>query len=284
MAGEGQDKKNMPNAGSTTTTVPSTQVTIPGASTWGSTQQQQTPSVSGSTGPRVSPSLQNENILVEDGSDPFTYAIGVKGRRFLDNQGKVIRYQGYKFTGPGAPEGGREPLYFAGDEEKIASFAIEDIANLQRAMSSIGLLGDRYSPGVADSATRNAYKNLLEEANVYGEDVEAAVLRLAAAGASRSRGPLTQYRVSNESDVKAIVSRVAKQTLGRNLGEEDLTRIAAAYRNLEKQAGTSTSREVMAAPSPEVFAGEQIQEMLPEETSARQFGSYLEAIKERYQL
>jgi hypothetical protein len=33
-----------------------------------------------------------------------------------------------------------------------------------------------------------------------------------------------------------------------------------------------------------VFAQEQIEEMLPEETNARQFGSYLEAIKERYQL
>jgi hypothetical protein len=235
----------------------------------------------------VSPSLQDENILVEGETDPYRYAIGVKGRNIYDPiTKKIIRYEGYKYTGPGAPAGGATPQYFSGDEDKIANFAVEDIASLQRAMSSIGLLSDRYAPGVADSSTRSAYARLLEEANVYGEDENAAILRLAAAGAGRNRGQLTQYRVSNEKDVKSIISRVAKQTIGRNLAEADLTRMAQLYKELEKESGLAAASraEVMAAPSPEVFAQEQIQEMLPEETNARQFGSYLEAIKERYQL
>lgn len=271
-----QGNRNSPT--SPTTTVPPTQPTVPTAGSYGP----------GAGGSRISPDLENPNILVEDGGSPYQYAIGVKGRRIYDLNGNVIRYEGFKFTGPGSPEGGRMPIYFAGDEEKINNFSLEDIASLQRAMNQVGLLGDNYPPGVVDASTRNAYRNLLDQANNYGEDDDAALLRLASAGAGRRSGQLTQYRVSNEKDVKSIISRVAKQTIGRNLGEEDLTRMAQVYRELEKQSGmaaaSSTQREVMAAPSPEVFAQEQIEQMLPEETNARQFGSYLEAIKERYQL
>jgi hypothetical protein len=264
------------NRNAPATTVPPTQPTVPTAGSYSP----------GAGGSRISPDLQNPNILVEDGGSPYQYAIGVRGRRIYDLEGNVIRYEGFKFTGTGAPEGGRMPIYFAGDDEKIINFSLEDIASIQRAMNSVGLLSDNYSPGVVDSSTRAAYANLLEQANYYGEDEDAALLRLASAGAGRRGGQLTQYRVSNEKDVKAIISRVAKQTIGRNIGEEDLTRMAQAYKELEKQTGLAAANrtEVMAAPSPEVFAQEQIEEMLPEETNARKFGSYLEAIKERYQL
>jgi hypothetical protein len=263
---------------SPTTTVPQTQPTVPTAGSYSP----------GAGGSRISPDLENPNILVEDGGSPYQYAIGVKGRRIYDLNGNVIRYEGFKFTGTGAPEGGRMPIYFSGDDEKIINFSLEDIASLQRAMNSVGLLGDNYSPGVVDATTRNAYANLLEQANYYGEDEDAALLRLASAGAGRRGGQLTQYRVSNEKDVKAIISRVSQQTIGRNLGEGDLNRLAQLYRNLEKEtglaAGSQTQQEVMAAPSPETFTQSKLEEMFPEETNARQFGSYLEALQERYQL
>ena len=60
------------------------------------------------------------------------------------------------------------------------------------------------------------------------------------------------------------------------------------YRELEKQAGlaagSDTIQQVETAPSPEAFAESQLGQMFPDETNARQFGSYLEAIKERYQV
>jgi hypothetical protein len=181
----------------------------------------------------------------------------------------------------------REPQYFAGDEDKIFALSIEDLSNLQRAMNAVGLLGDNYSPGVADGPTRAAYYNLLEEANGYGEDTDATILRRAALGGG-PKGQLTQYRVSNELDIKNVINRVSQQALGRKLGEGDLTRLAKMYRELEKQAGlaagSDTIQQVETAPSPEAFAESQLGQMFPDETNARQFGSYLEAIKERYQV
>jgi len=291
----------------TTTTTPPTQPTVPPPSQYGvtTTTTPGTPTP-GAGGSRVSPDIANPGILVEDGADPYRYPIGVKGKATFDASGKLVTYEGYKyFSGPrygttsgaGAATGtpmvvkGEEkiPLYFSGDEDEIFGYSVEQISNIQRALNGVGLLGKKYTPGVADNATRAAYRNLLEQANGYGEDAGAAITRLASAGGvGGSRGNLTQYRVSSEADVKAIISATAKKLIGRNLGEGDLARLAQTYRTLEKEtglaAGSATQQEVVGAPSVEAFAESQLGKMLPDETNARQFGSYLEAIKEKYQI
>lgn len=285
------------NTPTTSTTMPASQPTIPPVPKPGQVPTTSTPAASGG---RVSPSLQNPGILTEQGGETYQYAIGVKGRKVFDSNGNLVRYEGYKYfrtpdykfkTQTGAMVGARgsyvSPQYFSGDEDQVYSMSIEDLSSLQRAMNAVGLLGKGYSPGVADNATRAAYANLLEQANGYGEDTDSAILRLASVGAGRS-GQLTQYRVSNEADVKAVISRVSRETLGRNLGEGDLTRLAAMYRDLEKQsglaAGSQTQQEVVAAPSPEAFTESQLGKMFPDEKNARQMGSYFEAIQKRYQI
>lgn len=282
-----------------------TQPTIPGASTFGSpstTTPTPTPTPA-SGGSKISPNLQNPGILEEADGMTYKYAIGVRGRKVFDESGKLVRYEGYRYYDNAQtarsrtaaetsveslyPSNVRNPKYFSGDEDQIFNMSLEDLSSLQRSMNAIGLLGDKYSPGVADNATRAAFTNLLEVANGYGEEFEDSIMRLAASG-GRGGKKLTQYRVSSEADVKAIISRVSRETLGRNLAEGDLTRLAQMYRNLEREAGlaagSETQQQVVAAPSPETFAESQLGQMFPEETNARQFGSYLEAIKEKYQI
>lgn len=286
-----------------------TQPTIPPAGQYGSSPTTTVPAskpTPAASGNRISPDLQT-GLLSEDGGESYQYAIGVKGRRIFDENGNIVRYEGYKYytqpkygttSGAGAATGTQmvpgvagqafEPKYFSGDEDQIYGYSSEQVANLQKAMNAVGLLGGKYSPGVVDNSTRAAYANLLEQANGYGEDADAAIMRIASAGGRGGGGGLTQYRVSNEADIKNVISRVAKQTIGRNLGEGDLNRLAQMYRQLEKEAGlaagSTTEQEVMAAPSPEAFASSELEKMLPEETNARQFGSYLDAIKEKYQI
>lgn len=286
----------------------STQPTVPAPNVYGQTTVPPTnPSATPppvtmpptpAAGGRISPSLKDPNVFTEEGGEYSLYAIGVRGRKVFDANGKLIRYEGFKrFTpkpdnrlfGITLPSTMNQPQYFQGDEDKIFQMSVEDLSNLQRSMNAVGLLGDNYAPGVADNATRAAYYNLMEQANGYLEDTDATILRLAAAGGGQGTGRgLTQYRVSNEADVKAVMSRAAKQTLGRNLGEGDLNMLANMYRELEKQAGlaagSATQQEVVTAPSPEVFAQNQLEQMFPTETKARQFGSYLKAIKEKYQI
>lgn len=283
-------------APATPTTPPATQPTVPTPGQYGSTPTTVPPSTPtpAAGGSKISSDLQKGGALVETDGEAYQYAIGVKGRKVFDENGNLVRYEGYKYYRPGVgtPYGSmpspQQPKYFSGDEDRIYGLSIENLSSLQRAMNAVGLLGDNYSPGIADNATRNAFANLLEQANGYAEDYDAAILRLASVGAGRGKGSLTQYRVSNESDVKAVISRVSKQQLGRTLGEGDLTRLAQMYRQLEKEAGlaagSNTVAEVVAAPSPEAFTESQLGKMFPEETNAREFGSYLEAVKERYQL
>jgi hypothetical protein len=282
----------------TTTTTPTqpTQPTVPAAGQYGATTTSSvptsTPTPASGGGSKISPDLQS-GVLVEDGGATYQYAIGVKGRKVFDENGNLIKYEGYKYTRYqngkyGAMPTQVEPKYFSGDEDKIYNLSVENLSSLQKAMNAVGLLGDKYAPGVADNATRAAYVNLLEVANGYGEDTDAAIMRLASVGAGTGKGKLDQYRVSSELDIKNVINRVSQQAIGRKLGEGDLNRLAKMYRELEKQAGlaaaSTTLQQVESAPSPEAFAESQLGKMFPTETNARQFGSYLEKIKERYQL
>lgn len=287
-----------------TTTAPRTQPTLP------STQDLMaptttTPSVSQNgvtpgADVGVSAGLTDENTYTDTTGYTYTYPVGVKGRRVYDKTGKLIRYEGYRyyntnarrlqatFGGTGA-EFGKAPQYFAGDEDKIATWATEDVANLQKAMNALGYLGDDYRPGVVQTATKNAYARLLEDANNYGESVEDTIIRLASTStATGGKGNLTQYRITNQSDIKSVINKVAERQLGRSLGEGDLNRLATLYNNLEREQGQTLAAnrqaEVTSIPAVETFAESQLGRLYPKDVQARQFGSYLEAIKTRYQI
>jgi hypothetical protein len=251
----------------TTTTLPSTQPTVPrpGQTTIPTTTvptQNDVPS-------SIAPTLLNPATLSADGGQ---YALGVSGRRIYNSKGELVKYEGYKYTSPVTGKLA-EPKYFTGDEDALYSLSVEELSNLQNAMYNVGKLGKGYAPGVVDSKTTSAYKSLLVTANGYGEDFETTITRLATTGASARGGQLNQYRVSNDADVKAIMNKVSQQTLGRKLGEGDLNRLSNLYRELERTSGQV-----------ETFTQNKLEEMFPEDTNARQFGSYLTALEKKYNL
>jgi len=258
-----------------TTTVPPTQPTVPRPSAPTTTipTQNDVPS-------SISPNLLNPATLSADGGQ---YALGVSGRRIYNSSGALVKYEGYKYKSPATGQLS-EPKYFTGDEDALYSLSVEELSNLQNAMYNVGKLGKGYSPGVVDSKTTSAYKSLLVTANGYGEDFETTISRLATTGTSARGGQLNQYRVSNDADVRAIMNKVSQQTLGRKLGEGDLNRLSGLYRDLERTAGQASGAEVVQAPQVETFTQNKLEEMFPEDTNARQFGSYLTAIEKKYNL
>ena len=281
----------------TTTTTPPTQPTVPrpGVTTTTSTLpprptttkpgQSSAPTTTVPTQndvPIISPLLTNSGVLSDQGG---SFAIGVSGRRLFDETGKLVSYEGYKYKSPITGELS-EPLYFEGDEKKpLYGFSIEQLSTLQNAMYDVGRLSKGYSPGVVDAKTIAAYKGILATANGYGEDFETTITRLASGGASARGGQLNQYRVSSEADVRAIMNKVAQQTLGRQLGEGDLNRLSGLYRDLERTSGqNNTTAEIVQPPQVETFTQNKLEQMFPEDTNARQFGSYLTAIEKKYNL
>jgi hypothetical protein len=270
-----------------------TQPTLPKPETYSPSSSQ---SSSGTTvqpsGDSVDPRLPRDKNIYGDlpPGQTFKYALGVTGRKIFDEEGNIVRYEGYRVAsqrpspwGPGMLSGTQTPKYFAGDEDSIGYMPMEQLINLQRAMNQIGLLSNNYAMGVVDQPTRSAFTNLLETANFSGEEYEQTILRMAAAGGSR-RGSLTQYRVSNPDDVKSVINKVAQQTIGRKLQEGDLDRMARLFMEEERRSATSGSAEVVSAPNVQTFAEQQLEATMPEETQARQFGSYMEAIKGKYGL
>lgn len=238
----------------------------------------------------IDPRLVRDVYGTEIVGATYEYALGVRGRRVFNQSGDIIKYEGYRYFntrpspwGPGTVTSVRSPKYFSGDEDLLTNQPVETVVNIQRAMNQVGLLGKGYTVGVVDSATKNAYRNLLEQANEYGEDWEQSIIRLASAGSGRS-GSLAQYRVSNPDDVKAVVNQTAERLLGRKLPQGDLDRISRLYLEEERRVGRSQRTETMSAPNVGVFAEQQIEQSMGEETTARQFGGYMEAIKEKYGL
>ena len=268
----------LPKQTSTTSSLP-TQPTIPrpGATT---TPPVTTAPTQNDVPTAIAPGLLNPATLSAEGAQ---YALGVSGRRIYNPTTKTFKYEGYKFTSP-TTKVVAEPKYFAGDEDNLYGLSIEELSNLQTQMYNVGRLSKGYVPGIVDSKTTSAYKSLLVTANGYGEDLETTLSRMKTTGASSRGGQLNQYRVTNDADVKSIMNKVAQQTLGRKLGEGDLNRLSTMYRNLEQQAGTSTSAQVVTPPQIETFAQNKLEQMFPEDTNARQFGSYLTAIEKKYNL
>lgn len=266
------------------------QPTLPKPETF--TPPSSTPTNTQPSGDKVDPRLiggQNIYGTLPEGYT-YKYALGVTGRKIFDDKGNIVRYEGYRVAsqrpspwGPGMLSGVQTPKYFAGDEDSIGYMPMEQLINLQRAMNQIGLLSDNYAIGMVDQPTRSAFTNLLETANFSGEDYEQTILRMAASGGSR-RGSLTQYRVSNPDDVKSVINKVAEQTIGRKLQEGDLDRMARLFMEEERRSATSGGAEVVSAPNVQTFAEQQLEATMPEETQARQFGSYMEAIKGKYGL
>lgn len=138
----------------------------------------------------------------------------------------------------------RPPRYFAGDELIPAALAPERVAAMQRALATAGLIGPKtkFRVGVWDDTTRNAYRNLLEFANVYGIDEAEALRRYASSeetdpSGDAERAPLV-VRQSSPDDLRATFETVARRRIGRKLAPEEVERFVSAYQAEEAAVQT----------------------------------------------
>lgn len=95
----------------------------------------------------------------EDYTSPFT-----RGGNYSARGAEVWAEAGR----PHGSIGARPPMYWEGDEYAPGRLSPDAIADLQANLASAGLLTDRFRYGVFDEATRNAYAQLLGEANSAG--------------------------------------------------------------------------------------------------------------------
>lgn len=189
------------------------------------------------------------------------------------------------------PEGREEfvePKYQPGAQYKPNGLAPEIRAQIQTQMDAAGLYqkGDVIRIGKWDDTTVAAYTKLLNFANQAGRSVPEALQELGTlskaeraelglgpvgkggvAGKS-AKAPLT-VTLSNPADLRALVDRTARKTLGRAPSESEMQRFVTAYQSLEQQeqrqadAASEVGGTLTAAPDPSVFAEQQVEAMDP---------------------
>lgn len=173
------------------------------------------------------------------------------------------------------------PRYFAGHEFAPASLGPERIAQIQRSLASAGLIGAKTSfrLGVWDAPSSAAYRKLLEFANVYGYD-QATALDVYGqapdvnAGGISGTGDLPRARLSNPTDLAAIVDTVAKATIGRSVDDSFVQRFVSAYQRAELDeangAASAGGGAFVAAPAPDELAKQMLVQEAPDDAFRQQ--------------
>lgn len=210
--------------------------------------------------------------------------------------------------GPVGPNPGQDPTqvkprYEEGAQYDPNGYSPEIRAQMQTQMDAAGLFdkGDRIKIGVWDDTSVAAYTKLLQFANQGGRSVPEALKELgtlsaaeraerglggvgqAGAGGKSARNPLV-VSLSNPQDLRTLVDRTARKTLGRAPSEKEMTTFVSAYQQMQAQqqqaeyAATETGGTVVAAPDPSVFAEKQAEAMDPVAAEAARQVSVMKTI------
>lgn len=164
----------------------------------------------------------------------------------------------YGTSGSGYTTTEAAPRYMSGDEWKPASLSPQQIAQLQREMIAVGLIGPRTTVrnGVWDEPTREAYKELLGFANSIGTNAETALRRYrghqidpetgevtGAMGGTVGGGTLAgdvdvterftpgplPLETTNPADLRRIFRHAVIDTLGEGWSREKIDELVRAY-------------------------------------------------------
>lgn len=148
--------------------------------------------------------------------------------------------------------------YFDGDEWRPASLGPAGVGSLQEMMAAAGILTDDFRYGVWDEASRNAYKNVLAEANGMGLTAD-QIIRLRGqsatmpgAGGSGSgsggggswqfdengnpvfvpeqyQAPPLELRTSNKDDLRRVFREAIIEQMGEGWSKAQIDELVDAY-------------------------------------------------------
>jgi hypothetical protein len=224
----------------------------------------------------------------------FQPALGTEVGRRVDLMGRPVAGSAGQIPVPADPmqelrgtprtSSGYTPLYYEDSADLINSFGYEKIAEIQNKLVKAGLLGNKYALGRVDNATRNAWIDLLEQANRIPEpggktsvDWNTA-LNIVTTSPPGGTGKLPP-KVSNPADILKVARQVSRNVLGR---EDDtiLNDIVQAFQRsqVREQTGQLRMRDGMRvdAPGLEAFAERKIQQAAGPEADAYKFAQFAE--------
>jgi len=146
---------------------------------------------------------------------------------------------GYSYSQNKFPGG--VPRYFDGEETLPANLPPHNIAALQRLLVDAGVLNNpRY--GFWDSASQEAYRWALSEANLQGTDVQTVLTthaEAAAIGEAEAKGPFVPqpliFETTNKQDLHKVFRNAVIDQLGKGWTQEQIAELVDAYNWKEVQ-------------------------------------------------
>ena len=133
-----------------------------------------------------------------------------------------------------------QTIYFEGDERVPASFAVEDIAALQKGLAAAGLLSGKFRLGLWDKPSRSAFTELLGFANQQGMEWSQALNVYSSSeqmGGDDTEPTYTreQFLPRDPAEWRNAAQTMANSLLGRELTAEEANRLAETMRGFEQQ-------------------------------------------------
>ena len=225
----------------------------------------------------------------------FQPALGTEVGRRVDAMGQPVAGSAGQIPVPADPmqelrgtprtSSGYTPLYYEDSADLINSFGYEKIAEIQNRLVKAGLLGNKYALGRVDNATRNAWIDLLSQANripapggTTSVDWNTA-LNIATTNPPSGTGKLPP-KVSNPADILKVARQVSRNLLGR---EDDtiLNDIVQAFQRsqVREQTGQLRMKDGMRVDTPglEAFAERKIQQAAGPEAQAFNFARFAQS-------
>ncbi len=226
----------------------------------------------------------------------YQRALGTEAGRRVDPMGVPIAGSASRILGTptspmqelrGTPRTAYLPRYYEDSADLINSFGYEKIAQIQNGLKKAGLLGDKYAPGRVDKATREAWIDLLEQANrIPDSEGKTSVdwqtaLEIASTNPPVGKAKL-QPKVSNPADIANIVRQVSRNVLGRGVDPELMNEIVQAFQRNEVRAQTGQLAVKDGArvepPGLEALAERKIRKAAGPEADAYRFAQFAERI------
>lgn len=189
------------------------------------------------------------------------------------------------------------PLYFKGDEWKLAPTNLQDVLALQQNLVDVGLLDSKsFTPGVWDTRSASAFTKLLAQANGAGaswqDSLASSMASAEQAGpaAGQALPPLT-VKLTSPDDLKSVAQKTAQTLLGGNLSDDDLNRFVTSYNQMETQYQTDAYNQeygqyaqtgqlgnvsVTAPPSPDVELEKEVRQQHPDQVFANSLRTELQ--------
>lgn len=155
------------------------------------------------------------------------------------------------------------PRYFDGSQFLPGSLSPTEVAALQRAMIDAGLMKNGAAQlGIWDTASVQAYTELLSYANSSGIDAKTALARWGDAhkqDPNAGKAPLT-IQVTSLDDLRPVIRKAFIDTLGTGISTDQVDALAAQYQQMQAGAqqqsynASDTGGTVTQAPSVDAFA------------------------------